>query len=96
MIVRLMGEGQYELDKKHLDAINKIDNNIVKIVNSGDEKAFKSTFKIEFQKLTDYVRKNGKKISYEIIKPSDLIIPPADTTLEEARDIFKGEGLIPD
>src|SRR3989304_1332412 len=52
--------------------------------------------KIEFKKLTDYVRKNGKKIPDEIIKPSDLIIPPADITLEAARDIFKGEGLIPD
>ncbi len=31
MIVRLMGEGQYELEKKHMDEVNKIDNNIVKI-----------------------------------------------------------------
>ncbi len=92
MIVRLMGEGQYEFDKKHLNAINKIDNEIVKIVNTRDEKAFRS----EFKKLTDYVRKNGKKIPYEIIKPSDIIIPPADITLEEARKIFKGEGLIKD
>ena len=38
MIVRLMGEGQYELDKKHLDEVNKIDNNIVNIVNKGNEK----------------------------------------------------------
>lgn len=57
MIVRLMGEGQYELDKKHADELNRIDNNIVKIVNRGDEKAYKS----EFRKLSDYVRKNGKK-----------------------------------
>jgi len=96
MIVRLMGEGQYELDKKHLDVVNKIDNNIVKIINSGDEKAVKITFKTEFKKLTEYVRSNGKKIPDEIIKPSDMIIPPADLTLEEARKIFKGEGLIPD
>lgn len=92
MIVRLMGEGQYEFDKKHLDAINKIDNNIVKIVSDRDEIAFKA----EFKKLTDYVRKNGKKVPHEIIKPSDIIIPPADITLEEARKIFKGEGLIPE
>jgi len=96
MIVRLMGEGQYELDKKHLDMVNKIDNNIVKIVNRGNEKAVRITFKVEFKKLTDYVRKNGKMIPDEIIKPSDIIIPPADLTLEEARMIFKGEGLIPD
>ena len=96
MIVRLMGEGQYEFDKKHLDAINKIDNNIVKIVNGRDEKAVTIAFKAEFKKLTDYARKNGKKVPHEIIKPSDLIIPPADLTLEEARKIFKGEGLIKD
>lgn len=92
MIVRLMGEGQYELDKKHADELNRIDNNIVKIVNRGDEKAYKS----EFRKLSDYVRKNGKKISYDVIKPSEIIIPPADLTLEEAKKIFEGEGLIPD
>ncbi len=92
MIVRLMGEGQYEIDKKHLGTVNKIDNDIVKIVNSRDEIAFKA----EFKKLNDYVRKNGKKVPHEIIKPSDIIIPPADITLEEARKIFKGEGLIKD
>lgn len=92
MIVRLMGEGQYEFDKKHLDAINKIDNEIVKIVNRGDEIVFKA----EFKKLIDYVHKNGKKIPHEIIKPSDIFIPPSDITLEEAQKIFKGEGLIKD
>ncbi len=92
MIVRLMGEEQYEFDEKHLDAINKIDNDIVKIVNGRDEVAFRAQFK----KLIDYVRKNGKKIPYEIIKPSDIIIPPADITLEEANKIFRGEGLIKD
>lgn len=96
MIVRLMGEGQFEIDKKHLDAVNKIDNNIVKIVNSKDEKAVEAAFKTEYKKLIDHVRKNGKKIPPEIIKPSDIIIPPADLTLEEARKIFKAEGLIPE
>lgn len=92
MIVRLMGEGQYELDKKQLDEVNEIDNNIVRIVNRGDEK----TFKTEFKKLTDLVRKKGKKIPDDIIKPSEVIIPPADLTFEEAKKIFSGEGLVPD
>jgi hypothetical protein len=92
MIVRLMGEGQFELDKKHMDEMNKIDNNVVKIVNKGDEKAFKA----EFRKLTEYVHRYGKPIPHEILKPSDVIVPPADISLEEARKIFKGEGLVPD
>ncbi len=91
MIVRLMGEGQYEIDKKHIDEINNIDNNLVKIVNKGDEKGFKA----EFRKLTENVHRYGKKLPDDVLKPSDIIIPPADLTLEEAREIFKGDGLIP-
>jgi hypothetical protein len=91
MIVRLMGEGQYEIDKKHIDELNKIDNNIVKLVTKGDDRAYKS----EFKKLTDYVHKYGKKMPDNVLKPSDIIIPPADLTLDEAREIFKGDGLIP-
>lgn len=92
MIVRLMGEGQFEIDKKHIDELNKIDNNIVKIVKKGDTKAFRT----EIRKLTDYVRTKGKPIANEVLKPSELVIPPADLTLEEAKKIFEGEGLIPD
>ncbi|VVB56024.1 Uncharacterised protein [uncultured archaeon] len=92
MIVRLMGEGQYELEKKHVDEVNKIDNNIVKIVKNEDEKVFKT----EFKKLSDYVKRNGKKIPDDVIKPSDCIIPPSDLTLDEAKKIFAGDGLFPD
>jgi len=92
MIVRLMGEGQFELDKKQLDEVNKIDNNIVKIVDKGDEKSYQK----EYRKLIEIVRKNGKKVPDDIIKPSDVIIPPADLTFDEAKNIFRGEGLIPD
>jgi hypothetical protein len=91
-----MGEGQFEMDKKHLEAVNKIDNNIVKIVNGSDEKVIATAFNKEYKNLIDYVRKNGNKIPPEIIKPSDMIIPPSDLTLEEARQIFKGVGLIPE
>jgi len=92
MIVRLMGEGQYELDIKYVDEVNKIDNNIVKIVTKGNETDFKS----EFKKLSDYVRNNGKKISDDVIKPSEIIIPPSDLTLDEAKKLFAGDGLFPD
>ena len=92
MIVRLMGEGQFELEQKNLDEVNKIDNEIVKIVGKGDEKAFE----IQYKKLVDIVRKKGKPISNEVLKPSEVIIPPGDLTFEEAKQIFRGEGLIPD
>lgn len=90
MIVRLMGEGQYELDKAQVDELNRIDNNLVNVVDNGDEDRFKT----EFKKIIDYVHSKGKHIPDDVIKPSDIIIPPADITLEEAKSIFKGEGLI--
>lgn len=92
MIARLMGEGQFEMDSKHLDELNKIDNRIVEIITKGDEEKFRA----EYQKLASYVRKNGKPLPYNIIKESDLILPPADLTLEEARKIFSGTGIIKD
>ena len=92
MIVRLMGEGQYELDRKYMDEINKIENNLVSKVKRGDGRQFNT----EFKKLSDYVRRNGKKMPDDLLKPSDVIVPPADLTLEEAREIFKGNGLIPE
>lgn len=42
------------------------------------------------------VRKYGKKLPDCVLKPGDVITPPADITLEEARKIFKGEGLVSD
>ncbi len=72
--------------------MNRIDNNIVQIVAKGDEKAFET----EFKKLVDLVSRNGKKIAYDIIKPSEIIVPPSDLTIEEAKEIFKEDGLIPD
>lgn len=92
MIVRIMGAGQYEMNKEQVEELNRIDNNLVQIVDNNNEKAFRT----EFKKLTDYVHRMGKHIPDDIIKPSDVIIPPEDITLEEAKKIFKGDGLIED
>ncbi len=46
--------------------------------------------------MLDRVRKYGKKLPDCVPKPSDVIIPPADITLEEARKIYEGQGLMLD
>ncbi len=90
MIVRLMGEGQYELESKYLDELNQIDNRLVELVSQEDQENFQR----ELQKMAAIVREKGRHLPDDIIKESDLIIPPPDITLEEAKKIFTGDGII--
>jgi hypothetical protein len=92
VIVRISGEGQYEIDDAHTDALNEIDNAVVAAVDAGDEAAFSS----QWGKLLDFVRANGSETAEDDLATSDLILPPADITFAEAGEEFTGEGLIPD
>jgi hypothetical protein len=92
VIVRISGEGQYELDEAHSGDLNQIDNAVVAAVDSGDEAAFAE----HWEKLLEYVRSNGRETPDDDLSASDLILPPADITFDEATDEFTGEGLIPD
>jgi len=42
------------------------------------------------------VQSRGSRLPDEDLSPSDLIIPPSDLTLEETRELFSEDGLIPD
>jgi hypothetical protein len=91
MIVRISGEGQYRL----VDAdgrLQELDNALVGAVDAGEETRFRGAF----EELLDYVRSIGERLSEDELAGSDLILPPADTTLAEAAEEFTGEGLIPD
>ena len=91
MIVRIATEGQYELLASDEEVMNELDNQAVTSCASGDEQQFHDTF----AQLLDFIRSKGRKVSDDELGPSDLILPPPDTSLEEARAEFTGEGLIP-
>jgi hypothetical protein len=92
MIIRVVNEGQYEVSDSLLDALNELDNEIVGLIESGDEIRFRDVLR-EFVSM---IRENGTPLDTDVIVESDLIIPPEDLTLSEAAKIFSGEGLIPD
>lgn len=91
MIIRIIGDQQYEVKSSIVDKLNDIDNKIVELVAKGDEKNFKK----EYAKMIALVRKKGKPLDPKTITGSHLILPPEDLTIEEAKRIFTGEGLIP-
>ena len=91
MIVRISNEGQYELDDSDLDQLNELDNAAVAACEKIDEQRFHEVF----MQLLDYVRSKGKPVADDELVGSDIILPPADVSLEEAQTEFQGEGLIP-
>ena len=91
MIVRISTEGQYELSDADAEALNELDNDAVLACESGDAPAFRSTF----SQMLALVRTRGRSLEENDLTGSDIILPPPDISLEEARQEFQGEGLIP-
>jgi hypothetical protein len=92
VIVRIMGEGQWDVPDEHLDALNALDEALEKAVQAGDAAAFRA----EMTALLDAVRQQGDRVDDDSLEESDLILPPTDATLEEVRALLGDEGLIPD
>lgn len=92
MIIRILGEGQFRLDDKHLNDLNKIDNRIVDHVNKGDQTAFRK----DLDELISTVKDIGEPLDPVEIVQSDLIFPPEDLSFEEAKRVFSGDGIIKD
>jgi PspAA-like protein len=92
VIARISTEGQYRLPDEDAQELNDLDNGVVAAVDAGDEAAFSE----RFSAMLDFVRQNGDALGDDELEESDVILPPPDTTIEEAAHEFTGEGLIPD
>ncbi|MDE2823984.1 MAG: hypothetical protein OXK79_10840 [Chloroflexota bacterium] len=91
MIIRILTEGQYNLPGAFLDELNDMDNNLVDVVAEED----RAKFEVALKAMLDLVRENGSPVPLEELVESDLVLPEPDITLEEAEELFVGEGLLP-
>ena len=91
MIVRILHEGQFKIKGEDLDAINEIDNELVACVAAGNEQSFSGLL----QKLVQTVRERGQPVPVDEFVESDVILPAADSTMDEVQHLFSGEGLVP-
>jgi hypothetical protein len=91
MIVRIATEGQYELEDDVAERLNELDNAAVTAVEAGDEARFLELF----AEIVATIRGEGARLADDELRGSDVIVPPPDTTFDEARHDFNGEGLIP-
>jgi hypothetical protein len=92
VIVRIAGEGQFNLPDEDADRLNELDNRAVSAVEQGDETGFKELW----SQMLEIVASDGNAVPDEELVESDVILPPRDISFEEAKGEFSGEGLIPD
>nr|BFD85259.1 hypothetical protein StreXyl84_46600 [Streptomyces sp. Xyl84] len=91
MIVRIMGEGQVRLADGHFTELNRLDDELLAEVEKGDGPGFRRTLAALLAK----VRELGDPLPDDSLEPSELILPAAEATLEEVRDMLSDDGLIP-
>ncbi|WP_193071249.1 MULTISPECIES: PspA-associated protein PspAA [unclassified Brevibacterium] len=92
MIIRIMGEGQYDVADVDQNLMQKYDNQVEDAVNVGNEEAARNAL----HALHDYVVTNGKAVDNDYLGSSEAVIPFVDATLQEITELLTGEGFIPD
>ena len=91
MIVRIIGEGQFELGEEHLAELHEQDAALAAAVDADDEQLFEQNL----GRLLDRVRGMGTSVPDEHIAVSDFILPGPDSSLREVKELLVAEGLIP-
>ena len=92
MIIRILGEGQWELPDEHLEALNALDSSVEQAIETGDQEAFGQGLVA----LLDVVRQQGTRLEDDSLVESEVILPMSDASLEEVRALLTDEGLVPD
>jgi len=86
LIIRILNEGQYELDGEQLSRLDELDHRMTEAVACGNEPFFQKTL----DEMIDAVRNGGARLPDDALTESHLVLPPPDTTLSEARRLFSG------
>lgn len=92
MIIRIMGEGQFDVLNVDQNLLQKYYNQVEDAVNAGNEEAARTALSA----LHDYVTSNGQPVADDYLGSSDVVIPFVDATLAEIAELLTGEGFIPD
>ncbi|HTZ91032.1 MAG TPA: hypothetical protein VMB74_01440 [Streptosporangiaceae bacterium] len=91
MIVRILGEGQLQVPGSAAEELNKLDAALESAVDRNDEAAFR----LALDALLAKVRQVGSPAEADDLRPSELIIPRPDASMDEVRQLLTDEGLIP-
>lgn len=95
MIVRISGEGQWELPDDVIPEFNELDRRIESAVRVQDA----TGLGIALRELDSRIRHEGVAIADDDLHDSDLIIPGPDSSLEDVAKLLasddRGDGFFP-
>lgn len=84
MIVRILGEGSFDVPDADLPALEQLDTALVDALDRGDEATFSSTL----ADLIGLIRHTGKPVPPDDIRPSELVVPHPGSSLDEVRTLL--------
>lgn len=90
MIVRIMGEGQFQVPDEVVERLNEFDDALEAALQ--DEQAFPAALAA----LLGAVRESGEQLADDELVSSDVVLPAAEATVAEVKALLTDEGLIPD
>ncbi|CAN5721982.1 hypothetical protein BH18ACT15_BH18ACT15_12520 [soil metagenome] len=91
MIIRILGEGQLKIGDDKIEELNRLDDELVRAVDSGNEEEFRGAL----GRLLEEVRAAGRPVPADYLGASELMLPNSDATVDEVRELLSEEGLIP-
>ena len=89
MIVRVLGEGQYELDEAQAAQLAPLDAALTATVERGDAGDFRKALAAAIAK----VRSAGSAVAPDSLAASDVILPSPDASLDEVRKLLAEDGI---
>jgi hypothetical protein len=91
VIVRILGEGQLQVDDSAAEELNDLDAKLEEAVERDDEAGLRSAL----DALLARIRSIGRPLAADALAPSELIIPQEGATMAEVRKLLSDDGLIP-
>jgi len=90
VIIRILGEGQFVVPDSELDEINRLDTALEHALRTADD-----DLRPSLDALLDHVRRVGVRPPEHELLESDAVLPFADSSEDDIRDMLNEDGLIP-
>jgi hypothetical protein len=90
VIIRILGEGQFQVPDSELDEINRLDAALEVALRTPDPDVQPA-----LDALLAHVRAVGTRPAEHELLESDVVLPFADASEDDIRDMLGDDGLVP-